>query len=94
MEAQALVGIIGGILVCLLGLLISMVVGLKKDLDRSNVNLGDKIDKIQERLSHMVLVEDYKEDKKEVCIKLDEHGERILVLEISVKEGNKDANKN
>ena len=32
MEAQYLVGIIGGILVCMLGLLISMVWDLKKDL--------------------------------------------------------------
>ena len=84
--AIALVGVIGGIIVCLLGLLISMLVGLKTDTETRDGNLDRRIALIQERLSHMVLVEEYKADKKEVTVRMDEHGERILVLEIRVKD--------
>jgi hypothetical protein len=83
--AIALIGVIGGILVCMLGLLISIVLGLKKEMEARSVAMADKIDDITQRLTHMVLAEDYKSDKKTVDLKLDEHGDRILTLEIRVK---------
>ena len=84
--AIALIGVIGGIIVCLLSLLIAMIVGLKRDTETRYSSLDTKIEAIQIRLTHMVLVEDYKADKKEVTLKIDEHGDRILVLEIRVKD--------
>jgi L-cysteine desulfidase len=84
--AIALVGVIGGILVCMIGLLIAMVVGLKKDIENRDNVIFNKITAIQDRLIHMVLAEDYKGDKKEIELKLDEHGDRILTLEIKVRD--------
>lgn len=84
--AIALVGVIGGILVCMIGILISMVVGLKHDVENRDKRTADILCGIQTRLSHMVLAEDYKGDKKEIELKLDDHGDRILTLEIHVKE--------
>ena len=84
--AIALVGVIGGILVCMIGILISMVVGIKHDVENRDKRTADILCSIQTRLSHMVLAEDYKGDKKEIDLKLDDHGDRILTLEIHVKE--------
>lgn len=90
--AIALIGVIGGILICMISLLIAMVVGLKKDVEGNYTTTNRKIDAITDRLLHMVLTEDYKSDKKMVDLKLDEHGDRILTLEIRVKNvtGGKD----
>jgi hypothetical protein len=60
----ALLGIIGGILVVLLGVLVAMVMDLKKDigrrddqmrtsLNKTSEDLNDKIDAIQQRLTHI-----------------------------------------
>jgi hypothetical protein len=88
--AVALISIIGTILVVLLGLLITMLRSLKVDLDTRCDALYSKIDAITERLTHMVLSEDYREDKREITLKLDEHGDRLLVLEIRVKEAKRE----
>jgi Na+-translocating ferredoxin:NAD+ oxidoreductase RnfG subunit len=84
--AIALVGVIGGLLIGMISLLIAMVVGLKRDYVGTSEKLFTLIAEIQQRLTHMVLYEDYKDDKKEITLKLDEHGDRILRLEIYVKE--------
>lgn len=63
--AIALVGVIGGILVCMIGLLISMVSGVRRELRERE--------------------ESYKADRKEIVMKLDDHGDRILVLEVRIK---------
>jgi hypothetical protein len=83
--AIVLISIIGTLIVAMISLLIAMVVGLKKDSQKTSETLFLQIGKIQERLSHMVLSEDYRGDKKEIDLKLDEHGDRILRLEIHVK---------
>jgi hypothetical protein len=88
--AVALVSIIGTIIVLLISLLLAMVKGLKDDVVSRDKAMTDKIEAIALRLTHMVLAEDYKEDKKEVTLKLDDHGDRILTLEIRVKEQSKD----
>lgn len=79
--AIALIGVIGGILICMLGLLISMV--RKSESNREKMSV--KIDAVQLKLSEMVTWDDYKGDKKEIDLKLDEHGDRLLRLEIRVK---------
>jgi Na+-translocating ferredoxin:NAD+ oxidoreductase RnfG subunit len=84
--AIALVGVIGGLLIGMISLLIAMVVGLKRDYVGTSEKLFALIAEIQQRLTHMVLSEDYKDDRKEITLKLDEHGDRILRLEIKVKE--------
>jgi hypothetical protein len=83
--AIALIGVIGGILSILIGLLISMVSGLKKDSTAGGAALIKKIEEIQARLEQMVPKEEYRADRKEVILKLDEHGDRILLLEVRVK---------
>jgi hypothetical protein len=83
--AIALIGVIGGILSILIGLLISMVSGLKKDSTAGGATLIKKIEEIQARLEQMVPKEEYRADRKEVILKLDEHGDRILLLEVRVK---------
>jgi hypothetical protein len=83
--AIALVSIIGTILVLLLSLLITMIVNLKRDVDRRDVALNDKIDKIRDRLSEVVLVDNYLDDKKEICLQVKDQEKRIIKLEIQVK---------
>jgi hypothetical protein len=85
------------IITCLIGFLINLTLQVKRDNDKRDAILNTKfdgledeanakLDNITQRLSHMVLAEDYKQDKKEMTIKLDEHGDRILILEITVKQ--------
>jgi hypothetical protein len=85
MDATGLVGVIGGILVVMLGLLISMILGLKNDGEKRNDVICLKIKEIKDVLNTFVDIDDYKEDRKEVVLKLDEHGDRLLRLEIKVR---------
>jgi hypothetical protein len=80
----ALISFIGTILVCLLSLLIAMVVSLKKDFDGKCKMLDEKMDKIQERLSHVVLIDKYDIDKREITLQLNDQEKRIIKLEIQV----------
>jgi hypothetical protein len=80
MESQALIGIIGGILIVLIGLLITMIIDLKKD-----------IGKIWDKLDDVVLTKDYEKDQK-VCVNdkdkimltLGRHEKKILIIEMSI----------
>jgi hypothetical protein len=85
MTVDAMIGVIGGILVVLITLLIAMVMDLKKDLAKNDASTRDSFEKIRKELAGMVAWQDYKEDRKEVNIKLDEHGDRLLKLEIRVR---------
>lgn len=80
----ALVSFIGTILVCLLSLLIAMVVNLKKDSDGKYKMQDEKMDKIQERLTQVVLIDKYDVDKREMTIKINDQEKRIYKLEIKV----------
>ena len=66
MEANALVGVIGGILVCMLGLLISMVNGVKKDLKDMKTCVEAKQDKSE----CIRLMDKYEKWIKEVEVKV------------------------
>jgi hypothetical protein len=79
MESNALIGIIGGILVCLLTLLIAMLFGLKAD-----------ISKIWDKLDDLVPVDTYKDDQErcrsateKIKIRLDKHARKILIIEMT-----------
>jgi hypothetical protein len=85
--AVALIGVIGGIIICLLGLLITIVMGLKAEMTDRTKTLFGKVDEIQGRLSGMVLVSDYKTDCDKIDMKLDEHGSKILRLEFKIFNG-------
>jgi hypothetical protein len=85
--AIALISILGSILVCMLGLLITMVFGVRKDLETRTEKIYCEIKNLRERLALMVLSEDYKDDKQKIDVRLDEHGNKILRLEIKVING-------
>jgi hypothetical protein len=71
---QALIGVIGGLILVLVGLLITLTLGH-----------GTKIDLIKEALTLKVDCEDYKEDKKVIFLKLENYGKKILRLQIFAK---------
>jgi uncharacterized membrane protein YgaE (UPF0421/DUF939 family) len=79
MDPSAFVGVIGGILVCVLTLLVKMVDDQRKD-----------IGKIKDSLAKKVESEKWDEEKKEIALKLDRHGERLLKIEMRVKIVNRD----
>jgi hypothetical protein len=82
---DGMLGIIGGILIVLISLLITMILDMKKNLVQNDITTRKAFDEIREKLNQMVAWQDYKEDRKEVCLKLDDHGDRLLKLEIRVR---------
>jgi CHASE1-domain containing sensor protein len=82
----ALISVVSTVLVALITLLITLIMGLKKDVDNRDNRLNRKIDEIQSDLNSMVKIADYHTDMKDVELKLDDQGKRILILEIRVKE--------
>ena len=83
---EALIGLVGGILGCMLVLLIGMVNASSKEQRSNYKDMTTKIEAIQERLTHMVLIETYTIEKNRIEIKLDDHNNRILQLEFRIKE--------
>jgi hypothetical protein len=83
--AVALISVVGAFIVFLLSLLITMIVQLKKDVDSRDDILNGKIDKIQERLLHVVLIDSYVVDQREVTIQLRDQEKRIIRLEFKIK---------
>jgi hypothetical protein len=63
-----------------------MLMGLKKDVDTRDEHTRRRLDEIKQCVNRMVTEDEYKADKKEVVLRLDEHGDRLLVLEIRVKD--------
>jgi hypothetical protein len=61
MEANSLIGVIGGVLVCMLGLLISMVWDLKRDLKA----MKDCVNSKQEKAECIRVMEKLEKDMKE-----------------------------
>jgi hypothetical protein len=64
MGGEGLLGIIGGILAVLLGLLITMIIQLKRDFDTREFDIRRRLDAIKTCINALVTKEDYKEDKK------------------------------
>jgi hypothetical protein len=85
--AIALISILGSVLVFMIGLLITMVFGMKRDMETKIGRIYSEIKEINKRLGEMLPENEYKADKKAIDLKLDEHGTKILRLEIKVING-------
>lgn len=90
----ALISILGSLLVCMISLLIAMVFGLRKDFDKRSGALStdigackDDLVTVKLRLMEMVPWQDHNRDMQAIDVKLDEHGAKILRLEIKVING-------
>jgi hypothetical protein len=80
--ATALISILFSVLTFMIGLLITMLFGIKKDLSVKTERIYGEIKEINNRLNEMLPIDEYKDDKKAINVKLDEHGQKILRLEI------------
>jgi hypothetical protein len=85
--AIVLISVLGSVLVFMISLLITMVFGMKTDLQTKTDKIYGEIKEINTRLGEMLPKIEYKEDKKGIDLKLDEHGTKILRLEIKVING-------
>jgi hypothetical protein len=72
----ALISVLGCILVFMLGLIVTMISGVKQEVRDMRVALNKTLS-----------LDEYRSDKKAVDIKLDEHGQKILRLEFKVING-------
>jgi hypothetical protein len=85
--AIALISILGTVLIFLISLLITIVFGMKKDLERRTEKIYAEIKEINTRLNEMLPKTEYNTDMDKIDFKLDEHGSKILRLEIKVLNG-------
>jgi hypothetical protein len=72
----ALISVLGCVLVFMLGLIVTMISGVKQEVKEMRAELGT-----------MLPEREYRDDKKAIDVRLDEHGQKILRLEIKVING-------
>ncbi len=82
--AIALISILGTVLVFMISLLITMVFGLKRDMETKINRIYIEIKEMNKRLAEMLPIDEYKSDKEKIDIKLNRQGTKILRLEIKV----------